>query len=54
MGDAENCVALLEEWYAWWRHSPDVPTKLPHSLHVRTATHLLTHGKNVMHGTSKT
>jgi hypothetical protein len=33
---------LLGRWQEWWATSGQAPAKMPHSLHVRTALHLLT------------
>lgn len=38
-GDIEP-VELLREWFRWWSDTDDAPAKMPHALHVRTATYL--------------
>jgi hypothetical protein len=39
-GIVDTPVSLLAEWLEWWRNDPDVPAKLPASLHARTAVTL--------------
>jgi hypothetical protein len=37
----DESIILLQNWFEWWENSADVPAKLPHALHVRTAVFLV-------------
>lgn len=41
---------LLWEWMAYWDEDDDMPTKMPHALHVRSAVALMMGGRGVQIG----
>lgn len=40
--DFMDADRLLAEWYNWWAKSDHVPSKMPDSIHTRTAVYLAT------------